>query len=87
VAAGGALYSPEDLRLFAQVADEVGKPPFVGEIGAVGFPLKFTDHNSTLALDMLRATVPVLVDLKLPLALYWTFMNGAPNRDSPSNTG
>ena len=81
VAAGGSLYSPENLRLFARVADEIGKPLFVGEIGAVGYPLEFTSYNSEQALDMMRATVPVLVELKLPLTLYWTFMNGDPNRE------
>ena len=81
VAAGGALYSPENLRLFARIAGEIGKPLFVGEIGAVGYPLEFTSYNSTQALDMMRATIPVLIELKLPLTLYWTFMNGDPNRD------
>ncbi len=81
VAAGGTKYSPENLRLFAQVAGEIGKPLFVGEIGAVGFPLEFTSYNSTQALDMMRATIPVLIELKLPLTLYWTFMNGAPDRE------
>ena len=30
---------------------------------------------------MMRATIPVLVELKLPLTLYWTFMNADPNRE------
>jgi hypothetical protein len=73
---GGTLGSPANLRFFKDVADQMGKPLFVGEIGctaAVG-----CIDGGTAALPMLRETLPVLVDLKLPLTLYWNYAATVP---------
>lgn len=69
-ALGGALDSPENLRFFADAAADSGKPLFVGEIG---YDANVRRYDTQAALDMLRATLPVLVELRLPLTLYWTF--------------
>jgi len=73
---GGTLGSPANLRFFKNVADQMGKPLFVGEIGctaAVG-----CIDGGRAALPMLRETLPVLVELKLPLTLYWNYAATVP---------
>jgi len=70
VSLGGSLGTPDNLRFFATAATEIGKPLFVGEIGPYS---KFAGYNTVAALDELRATLPVLEELKLPLVMYWAF--------------
>ena len=70
VSLGGALDSPDNLRFFAAASRELGKPLFVGEIG---YDANVQRYGTTAALEMLRATLPVIVELRLPLTLYWTF--------------
>ena len=67
---GGRLGSPENLRFYARAAAEIGKPLFIGEMG---FDADVDSYTTPAALALLRATLPVLVELKLPLTLYWTF--------------
>ena len=70
VSLGGRLGSPENLRFYARAAAEIGKPLFIGEME---FDVDVDSYTTPAALAMLRATLPVLVELKLPLTLYWTF--------------
>ena len=70
LALGGRLGSPENLRFFARVAGEIGKPLFIGEIG---LDAESWRYDTTTGLDLLRATLAVLVELKVPLTLYWAF--------------
>ena len=70
ISLGGTRGSPENLRFYVRAAAEIGKPLFVGEIGYVADMKSFA---TPAALALLRATLPVLVELKLPLTLYWTF--------------
>ena len=67
---GGTRGSPENLRFYARTAAGIGKPLFIGEIG---YEADMTSYATPAALALLRATLPVLVELKLPLTLYWTF--------------
>jgi hypothetical protein len=67
---GGRLGSPENLRFYARAAAEIGKPLFIGEMG---LDADVESYTTPAALALLRATLPVLVELKLPLTLYWTF--------------
>jgi endo-1,4-beta-mannosidase len=70
ISLGGTLGSPENLRFFANAAQEMGKPLFVGEIG---LDANVSRYDTKAGLDLLRATLPVIVELKLPLTLYWAF--------------
>jgi hypothetical protein len=70
ISLGGTLGSPENLRFFANAAQEMGKPLFVGEIG---LDADIHRYDTQAGLDLLRATLPVLAELKLPLTLYWAF--------------
>lgn len=70
ISLGGALGSPENLRFFANAAQEIGKPLFVGEIG---LDANVYRYDTKPGLDLLRATLPVLTELKVPLSLYWAF--------------
>jgi hypothetical protein len=63
--------SPDNLRFFINAADEIGKPLFIGEIGLNSeMQLRYDTQES---MDLLNATLPVLVELKVPLTLYWNF--------------
>ncbi|MHC4715471.1 MAG: glycoside hydrolase 5 family protein, partial [Planctomycetota bacterium] len=77
-AAGGRLGDPTNLRLFKRIADAIGKPLFVGEIGLHGQVPRVYDRPEAIAI--LRKTLPVLVELKIPLTLYWTY---ADDRNMP----
>jgi len=70
VSLGGGIGSPENLRFYARAAAEIGKPLFIGEIG---YEAGMESYATPVALARLRATLPVLVELNLPLTLYWTF--------------
>lgn len=70
VSLGGTLGSPENLRFFAGAAEAIGKPLFVGEIGITA---EARHYDEEPALAMLRATLPVIEELGLPLTLYWAF--------------
>lgn len=78
---GGALGNPDNLRFFARAADELGKPLFVGEIG---YTLEVRRYDTEAALAMMRATLQVLVELKVPLTLYWQFSDDRGFEDSLS---
>ena len=67
---GGRLGSPENLRFYARAAAGIGKPLFIGEMG---YDADVDSYTTPAALALLRATLPVLVELRLPLVLYWTF--------------
>ena len=70
VSLGGSLGSPENLRFYARAAAEIGKPLLVGEIG---LDADVREYTSPASIDLLRATLPVLVELEVPLTFYWTF--------------
>jgi hypothetical protein len=70
VSLGGTMGSPENLRFYAAVAKELAKPLLVGEIG---YSPDVRRYDTPAALSMMRATLPVIVELGLPLTLYWTF--------------
>ena len=76
---GGTRGSPANLRFFKNVADQMGKPLFVGEIGCAAAVVGWFCRG-TAALPMLRETLPVLMELELPLTLYWNFDPGVPTR-------
>ena len=63
--------SPENLRFFLDAANEIGKPLFVGEIGLNSEMTRRYDTPESIAL--LNATLPVLVEIEIPLTLYWNF--------------
>ncbi len=62
--------SPDNLQFYAAVSNELAKPLLVGEIG---YSPDVRAYDTPAALAMLRATLPVIVELELPLTLYWTF--------------
>ena len=70
-AAGGELGNAGNLRMFKRIADEIGKPLLVGEIGLHAKVPRFWDKPE--AISLLRKTLPVVVELKIPLTLYWTY--------------
>jgi hypothetical protein len=70
ISLGGSLGSPENLRFYARAAAEIGKPLFIGEIG---YEADMRSYTTPAALALLRATLPVLAELKLPMTLYWAF--------------
>jgi endo-1,4-beta-mannosidase len=70
VSLGGTPGSAENLRFFANAAEEIGKPLFIGEIG---LDASVQRYDTKPGLDLLRATLPVIVELGLPLTLYWAF--------------
>jgi hypothetical protein len=72
VGAGGVLGSPANLQLFRQIAGGLGKPLFIGEIGLHG-EIPGLDYRSDEALTLLATTLPTIVELEIPLTLYWTF--------------
>ena len=83
-AAGGSLGSPGNLRLFKRIADQIGKPLFVGEIG-LHRDIPGLDYRSEEAVALLSRTLPVLVELEIPLTLFWTFNDDRTwNRENPS---
>ena len=67
---GGTLGSPENLRFFARAAAEIDKPLFVGEIGYWKGGGAWDDPAQ---LDSLRATLAVIVELRIPLTCYWLY--------------
>ena len=60
VSLGGSRGSPENLRFYARAAAEIGKPLFIGEIG---YEADIMSYATPAALALLRATLPVLVEL------------------------
>jgi hypothetical protein len=70
VSLGGTLGSPENLRFFARAAAEIDKPLFVGEIGYWKDGGAWDDPAQ---LDSLRATLAVIVELRIPLTCYWLY--------------
>jgi len=65
------LGNARNLRLFKRIADGIGKPLLVGEIGLHAEVPRFWDKPE--AISLLKKTLPVLVELKIPLTLYWTY--------------
>ena len=63
--------SPENLRFFFNAANEIGKPLFIGEIG-LNSEMQHR-YDTPESINLLSVTLPVLVELKIPLALYWNF--------------
>lgn len=76
ISLGGTLGSPANLRYFKSVADQMGKPLFIGEIGCTAAVGCLDGGNAPL--PMLRDTLPVLVELDLPLTLYWNYAPTVP---------
>ena len=70
VSLGGRLGSPENLRFYARAAAEIGKPLFIGEMG---FDVDVQSYTTPAGPRDAARDAPVLVELKLPLTLYWTF--------------
>jgi hypothetical protein len=68
---GGKVGSPDNLRFFAGAAQKMGKPLFIGEIGLDSEIPPY--YDSPAAIGMLKITLPVITNLKIPLTLYWTF--------------
>lgn len=73
---GGTLGSPANLAFFKGLADGMGKPLFVGEIGCTA--VVGCLDGGTAPLPMLRETLPVLVALDLPIVLYWNYAPTVP---------
>ena len=72
LALGGSLGGLDNLRFFKGVADQIGKPLFMGEIG-LHAEIPGYDYRSAEAIALLKRTLPVLVELEVLLTLYWTF--------------
>jgi len=76
ISIGGTLGSPANLAFFKRLADDMGKPLFVGEIGCTA-EVGCLDAG-TGPLPMLRETLPVLVRLDLPIVQYWNYTATVP---------
>jgi hypothetical protein len=70
VSVGGTLGSPANLRFFKDAADAIGKPLFVGEIGYWNGAGPWTAPPQ---IESLRQTLATIVNVKLPLTLYWAY--------------
>ena len=75
---GEPLGSPEGLRFYARAAETIGKPLLVGEIG---LDRDVRWYASDGAIALLRMTLPVLEELRIPMVLYWGYADDRPGDD------
>lgn len=62
--------SPGNIQFFKAAADRIGKPLFIGEIGLYN---ELKRYDRPQAMEIVQRTLPVIVNSKIPLTLYWTF--------------
>ena len=67
----GGLGNVENIGVFKTIADAIGKPLFIGEIGLHGGTTLL--YSSLASIELVERTLPVLVDSQIPLTLYWAF--------------
>jgi hypothetical protein len=58
--------------MFTGIANSIGKPLFVGEIG-LHRDIPGSDYRTDEALALLDSTLTVIVELRIPWTFYWTF--------------
>ncbi len=68
---GKSKTDPSNIAIYQKMAEKIGKPLLVGEIGPYeGMNRRFTDPA---VIEMVRGQLQQVVQTKIPIMLYWTF--------------